>query len=63
MPQTSLTQLAVEKLIPPKAGRVVHWDKLLPGFGLRITANGAKSWVAMYRVNGKTVMETLVFRS
>lgn len=59
MPQTSLTQLAVERLAPPKAGRVVHWDKLLPGFGLRITANGAKSWVGMYRVNGKTVMETL----
>jgi Arm domain-containing DNA-binding protein len=59
MPQKNLTQLTVEKLAPPKAGRVVHWDKLLPGFGLRMTANGAKSWIAMYRVNGQTVMETL----
>ena len=26
---------------------------------MRVTANGAKSWVAMYRVNGKAVMETI----
>lgn len=59
MPTTRLTQLAVDRLAPPKAGRVVHWDRTLPGFGLRLTANGARSWVAMYRVNGKAVMQTL----
>ena len=43
MPTIRLTQLAVDKLAPPKTGRVVHWDRTLPGFGLRMTATGAKS--------------------
>src|SRR4051812_2055075 len=59
MPTIRLTQLAVEKLAPSAAGRTVYWDRHLPGFGVRVTANGAKSWVAMYRVNGKAVMETI----
>lgn len=59
MPQTRLTQLAVDRLAPPKTGRIIHWDRLLPGFGIRLTASGARSWVAMYRVNGKAVMETI----
>jgi integrase len=59
MPRIRLTKLAADRLAPPKAGRVIHWDRTLPGFGLRVTAKGAKSWVAMYRVNGKTVMETI----
>src|SRR5207253_906472 len=59
MPTIRLTQLAAEKIAAPAAGRLVYWDRLLPGFGLRVTSTGAKSWVAMYRVGGKTVMETL----
>ena len=59
MPTIRLTQLAVDKLAPPPTGRTVYWDRHLPGFGVRVTANGAKSWVAMYRVNGKAVMETI----
>src|SRR4051812_40337644 len=59
MPTIRLTQLAVDKLAPLAARRTVYWDRHLPGFGVRVTANGAKSWVAMYRVNGKTVMETI----
>jgi integrase len=59
MPTIRLTQLAAEKLAPPPTGRIVYWDRHLPGFGVRITATGAKSWVAMYRVNGRTVMETI----
>jgi hypothetical protein len=59
MPRIRLTQLSVDRLRPPKTGRIIHWDRHLPGFGLRITANGAKSWVAMYRVAGKPVMETI----
>ena len=59
MPTIRLTQLAAEKIAAPATGRIVYWDRLLPGFGLRVTSTGAKSWVAMYRVRGKAVMETL----
>src|SRR3979409_791871 len=53
-----LTQLAADKLSPPASGRLIYWDRHLPGFGVRLSAKGAKSWVAMYRVDGKAVMET-----
>jgi len=58
MPTIRLTQAAVEKLKPP-AKRDIFWDRGLPGFGLRITPSGHKAWVAMYRVHGRSVMETL----
>jgi integrase len=60
MPAIRLTQAAVERLPPPRdKPRIVYWDNHLPGFGLRITEKDARSWVAMYRVSGKLVMETL----
>jgi integrase len=59
MPQTTLTQLAVDRLKPPPEGSVIHWDKTLPGFGVRVSAKGRKTWIGMYRVDGKSVMETL----
>jgi integrase len=59
MPTIKLTQPAVERLKPPRSGRVEYWDSQLPGFGLRISATGRKSWVVMYRVGGKLVRETL----
>src|SRR4051794_11672266 len=59
MPTSRFTQLAGDRLTAPATGPVIHWDRSLPGFGVRITVNGAKSWVAMYRVNGKTVIETI----
>jgi hypothetical protein len=44
---------------------VTVWDTLLPGFGLRVAAprpgsrEGRKTWIAMGRVDGKAVMETI----
>jgi integrase len=61
----TFTQLAVERLAPPGSGRVTYWDKHLPGFGLRVaaprpgSADGRKTWIAMGRVDGKAVMETI----
>ncbi len=52
MPSKKLTQLTVDRIEIPKAGRVETWDKLLPGFGLRVTSEGHKSWVVMYRMPG-----------
>ena len=59
MPTIKLTQAAVEKLKPPVDKAITYWDNQCPGFGLRITALGRRTWLAMYRVKGRAVMETL----
>jgi integrase len=59
MPTTKLTQAAVEKLKAPEEGRKEYWDSQLPGFGIRISDSGRKTWVALYRVGGKLVRETI----
>src|SRR3954451_11577044 len=59
MPSIRLTQMGVDKLGSPKSGRVVYWDRTLPGFGLRVTAAGAKSWICKTRVGTKQVFETI----
>lgn len=65
MPTIKLTQAAVDRLKPPTDKAVVYWDNQLPGFGLRIAPQrrpnkpARRTWLAMYRVSGKAVMETL----
>jgi integrase len=59
MPTIRLTQRAVDVLKAPKAGRVEYFDSICPGFGLRVSKHGSKTWIAMYRVNGKLVRETI----
>jgi integrase len=57
--RVKLTQLICERTRPPEQGATTIWDANLPGFGLRISAKGRRSWVAMYRVDGVLVMETI----
>src|SRR5713101_747294 len=59
MPTISLSQRAVDVLKPPARGRTEYFDRTLPGFGLRITEAGRKTWFVMYRVHGKKVRETI----
>ena len=59
MARMKLTAAAVDRIKPPATGRTEYWDLLLPGFVLRVTANGAKSWAVMYRVHGRRRRYTL----
>jgi integrase len=66
MPTQKLTAKTIENVKPPVSGRLELWDSTIStdtslsgSFGLRITANGAKSWVVMYRLDGRLKRETI----
>lgn len=49
-----ITAAMVDKLKPaPKGTRIEHWDAVVPGFGLRVTDAGGKSFFLRTRVNGE----------
>lgn len=49
MPQKKLTQLFVDRVKPPKSGRVEYFDQPPCGLHLRVMASGAKTWALFYR--------------
>lgn len=50
MPRIRLTEAAVRRLAAPASGQTDYFDELLPGFGLRVSATGRRSWFVFYRV-------------
>ena len=46
------TDKLVASLIAPATGQRFVWDGTVPGFGVRVTANGAKSFILDYRAKG-----------
>ncbi len=57
MPTQKLTDKTIKNAKALNSGRAMLWDSVvaneasLPGsFGLRVTANGVKSWIIMYRI-------------
>jgi integrase len=50
MARTALTALTVQKIKPPasKTARAERYDARVPGFGVRVTAEGARSWIFVY---------------
>jgi integrase len=48
-----LTDISVRKIAPPAKGRVNIWDEIVPALALRITANGARSYVVQTRIKGR----------
>jgi integrase len=58
VPKKELTDTAISKAKPPPAGkRLIKWDALVPGFGVRITEKGKKTFVLCKRFPGKTQPE------
>src|SRR4051812_33266886 len=52
MPTGRITKHAVDSL-QPGAKDIFLWDDELRGFGLRVTAKGAKSYVFQFRMGGR----------
>ena len=48
-----LSDTKVRTLALPECGNCIHYDNTLPGFGIRITAAGAKAFILNYRVKGR----------
>jgi integrase len=46
-----LTDAIVKRLSPPSRGYQIYYDRM-PGFGVRVTAGGARSFVLRYRSRG-----------
>ncbi len=44
MARVTLTDRSLPKLAVPERGRVTYFDAGVAGFGLRVTANAARSW-------------------
>src|SRR5262245_44762394 len=58
MPRRKLTDQTVKSLVAkPATVRTDYFDKLLPGFGLRVSPAGAASWFVFYRLDGKQVRD------
>jgi integrase len=46
--------------VRPDAEKVLFvWDQTVPGFGYKLTPNGAKSWVYQYRIRGRSRRMTI----
>src|SRR4051812_32781217 len=53
MPRLNFTARTIEALKAPALTREEYWDESTPGFGIRISPEGRKSWVFLYRFAGR----------
>jgi len=54
-----LTDEVARSLPAPAAGYALHWCPRTPGLALRVTANGARAWIAERYIDGRNVRRTL----
>ena len=48
-----IVEEAIKKIKPPQEGSLIQWDREIPGFGVRLTAKGATSFILDYRIAGR----------
>jgi integrase len=48
MPKLHLTKSVIDELMP-SSSEVVYWDDSIPGFGLKVTPQGRKVFIVLYR--------------
>ena len=51
MPRIKLTKSTIDALPTPDSD-VVYWDAALPGFGIKVTPQGRKVFIVLYRTGG-----------
>jgi hypothetical protein len=61
MPTQRLTAQTIQSL-KPQAQRVDYFDSTTPGFGLRVTPSGIKTWFFLYRINGRRLRRWTIGR-
>ncbi|MDP3936674.1 MAG: tyrosine-type recombinase/integrase [Deltaproteobacteria bacterium] len=57
--RVSLTAQFAASVKVPDRDRIAYWDSKFPRFGLRVTANGVRTWVVTYRFDGRPRWLTL----
>ena len=59
VPTLKLSKPVVERLPIPAKGQALYWDTTLRGFGVRVTAEGKRTYIVQHRVAGRTVRATV----
>ncbi len=59
MGNITLTDIKLRNLKPDPSRRIEVWDAQLPGFGLRMSPAGTKSFILLYRLHGRSRRMTL----
>ncbi|WP_181183290.1 site-specific integrase [Mesorhizobium sp. B3-1-7] len=52
MAATLVSDRHISRLLSPSKGQSLYWDGEVPGFGVRVTSSGSRSFIFNYRVRG-----------
>ena len=56
---SNLTDLTIRSLAAPLGNRIEVWDSKIPGFGVRVSPIGTKTFVLFYHFNGRKIRQSL----
>ncbi len=54
-----IVEKSIKKMDAPEHGNRIEWDSEIPGFGVRVTAAGAMSFILDYRIAGRQRRHTI----